>query len=83
MKQTNFLLWVVRGLFIILSLGVATSISLQGSSLFATPSVNAMASWTPSLFFIAVLLCVLAIILLDIFTRNKQIRKELIFRIAF
>lgn len=73
MKPTNFLLWVVRGLFIILSLGVATSIALQGSSQFDTPNVKAIASWTPSLFFIAVLLGVLAVIALDIFTRNKQI----------
>ncbi len=73
MKPTNFLLWVVRGLFIILSLGVATSIALQGSSQVDASKIGAFGPWTPSLFFISVLTGVLAVIALDIFTRNKQI----------
>jgi len=73
MKVSNFLLWVVRGLFVILSLGVATSISLQGSNLVDPARVGAIGPWTPSLFFVGTVLGVLLVILLDVFTRNKQI----------
>jgi uncharacterized protein YacL len=73
MKVSHFLLWVVRGLFIILSLGVATSFALQGSNNVNPSTVGAIGPWTPSLFFAATLLGVLSVILLDIFTRNKQI----------
>lgn len=73
MKATNFLLWVVRGLFVILSLGVATSFALHGSSVVDPDKAGAIGPWTPSIFFVGVVLGVLCVILLDVFTRNKQI----------
>lgn len=73
MKPSPFMLWVVRGIFIMLSLGVATSIALQGSSQLDGSKVGAIGPWTPSLFFIAVLIGVAAVIALDMATKNKQI----------
>jgi uncharacterized protein YacL len=72
-KNNSFLLWVVRGIFIILSLGVATSLSLGGASKVDSANIGFVGAWTPSVFFIGVLLGVLAVIALDIFTKNKQI----------
>lgn len=74
MKPKNtFLLWVVRSIFIILSLGVATSIALEGSGRIDGSKAGQFGPWTPSLFFIGILIGVIAVIALDIFIKNKQI----------
>lgn len=71
--KNTFLLWVVRAIFIILSLGVATSIALEGSSKIDGSKAGQFGPWTPSLFFIGILIGVIAVIALDIFIKNKQI----------
>ena len=72
-NNNSFLLWVLRGIFIILSLGVVTNISLTGTTKLESGPVGSVGPWTPVVFFIGCLLGVLAIIALDIFTKNKQI----------
>ncbi|MFO0814427.1 MAG: PIN domain-containing protein [Gemmatales bacterium] len=72
-NNSSFLLWVLRGIFIILTLGVATSISLTGTTKLEGAQIGSVGPWTPAVFFIGILLGVVAIIALDIFTKNKQI----------
>lgn len=74
-KRQPMLLWILRGIFLIAILGVATSLSWQGStSLGSTSLGDNPAGWfTPIGIFLGALLLGMGIIAVDMFTAEKQI----------
>src|SRR6185369_7682462 len=73
MRPSSFLLWVVRGVFVLCSLGVATGLALQGAERTDIAVTGTYGIAVPIGLFALVIFAVVGIILLDVRTKNKQI----------
>jgi uncharacterized protein YacL len=74
MKQQTMLLWIIRGLFLVTLLGMATGVALtiQGSYAQAAPDVAAAAAMVSYLAPLGILCLGVGIVILDVFVKNKQ-----------
>jgi uncharacterized protein YacL len=72
--KTSYLLWVVRAIFLILMIGVATLFGLQ-STQSVDPRATGQTTFLimPFIYIGAILFIAVAVIVLDIRTKNKQI----------
>jgi uncharacterized protein YacL len=73
MRPSSFLLWIVRAVFVICSLGVATGLALQGAERTDIAVTGTYGIAVPIGLFVLILVAVVGIIVLDVRTRNKQI----------
>lgn len=73
MKQGSILLWIIRGVFLLCILGVATGFAIQGTSQ-VDPRVTGGGFYAiPFIYLVMIVLLGLGIIALDIIIKNKQI----------
>lgn len=72
MRREPSLLWITRLLFLIILVGVATSMAIAGSEVFDTNTMGSFALLVPIAFFLITLLLGAAVILMDVAVAEKQ-----------